>query len=234
MREGPERGSSAARPQAYLVDVYETVLTCDFTAHATELPALAGVSLEAYREAMGIMNDPLTDGRCSMAEAMAEILASDGRDPDPGFVAQLVRRDQELLIERARLFDDAVPFLEQVRSYGIAIALVSNCAENTGPLLDAIGLSALADAIVLSCDVGHAKPAVGIYRCALEQLGVDAEASVFVDDQAAYCAGAVASGMRAVQVVREHPRLPPELPGTMRVRSLSEIPELFEPSSASS
>ncbi len=216
--------SSAVATRAYLVDVYETVLTCDFGAHATELPALAGVSLEAYRAAMGKVNDPVTDGRLSMAEAMAEILASCGRNPDPGLVADLVRRDQELLIEHSRLHDDAVPFLEQARSRGISIALVSNCDENTRPLLDAVGLSTLVDAIVLSCEAGHAKPSAAIYHRALEQLCVKPDAAVFVDDQAAYCAGAVAVGMRAVQVTREHPHLGPAPEGTLCVNSLSEIP----------
>ena len=176
---------------------------------------------------MGTVNDPVTDGRLSMAEAMAEILVACGRNPDPALVADLVRRDQELLLEHSRLHDDAVPFLEEARSRGISIALVSNCAENTRPLLDAVGLSSLVDAIVLSCEAGHAKPTAAIYHRALEELGATADAAVFVDDQAAYCAGAVAVGMRAVQITRDHPLPDPTPEGTRCVTSLREIPLLF-------
>ena len=214
-------------PRAYLVDVYDTVLSCDFRAHAVELPALAGVSLEDYRAAMRPVDEPVTDGRLSMRDAMAAILTSCGRSPDPGLVDDLVRRDQELLIEHAHLHEDTVPFLEAVRSRGVPIALVSNCADNTRALLDAVGLVPLVDAVVLSCEVGHAKPSAAIYRTALEQLGVTADAAVFVDDQAAYCAGAVAVGMRAVQITRTTPHSGSAPPGTPCVQTLTEIPSLF-------
>jgi putative hydrolase of the HAD superfamily len=79
---------------------------------------------------------------------------------------------------------------------------VSNCAENTRPLLDRLGLSDLVDALVLSCEVGVAKPAPAIFRAALERLDVSAEDALFVDDQEHYCAGATAIGIRAVRIDR--------------------------------
>ena len=65
-----------------------------------------------------------------------------------------------------------------------------------------LGVDVLADALVLSCEVGAAKPAAEIFRCALDRLGVTAEAAVFVDDQPGYCAGSVAVGISTVQIVR--------------------------------
>src|SRR5271165_7018463 len=85
---------------------------------------------------------------------------------------------------------------------GIKIAVVSNCDENTRDLLVELGVAALADALVLSCEVGAAKPAQAIFHRALDQLGVAAEAAVFVDDQPRYCAGAAVLGMSAVQILR--------------------------------
>ena len=81
------------------------------------------------------------------------------------------------------------------RACGIRVALVSNCMENTRPLLSGLGVSALADAVVLSCETGCAKPDARIYRQALDQLGVRAGAAVLVDDQPAFCAGAAAVGI---------------------------------------
>ena len=143
-----------------------------------------------------------------------------------------MRQDQELLLANARLFDDTIPFLRRLRDRGIKIAIVSNCTENTRPLLVKHGVDVLADTLVLSCEVRSAKPAAGIFRCALDRLGVAAEAAVFVDDQAGYCAGSVAAGIRAVQIVRADlngqgvdGQVP--MPGTAVVRSLPEVEALF-------
>ena len=59
-----------------------------------------------------------------------------------------------------------------------------------------------------------------------------AEAAVFVDDQAGYCAGSVAAGIRAVQIVRpglngQGPDGQVAAPGTMVIRSLPEVEALF-------
>jgi len=159
-------------------------------------------------------------------------LQAAGREADPGLVAELVRQDQELLLAHARLYDDTIPFLRGLRDRGIKIAIVSNCTENTRPLLVKHGVDALADALVLSCEVRSAKPAAEIFRCALDRLGVAAGAAVFVDDQASYCAGSVAAGIRAVQIVRadlDGQSLDGQVPaaGTMVVRSLPEVEALF-------
>jgi putative hydrolase of the HAD superfamily len=69
--------------------------------------------------------------------------------------------------------------------------------------VDELGLEREADAIVLSFEVGVAKPDAGIYRAALDALGARPEEALFVDDQAAYCEGAEALGIRSFLIVRE-------------------------------
>jgi putative hydrolase of the HAD superfamily len=125
-----------------------------------------------------------------------------------------------------------IPFLRGLGDRGIKIAIVSNCTENTRPLLVKHGVDALADTLVLSCEVGSAKPAAEIFRYALDRLGVTAEAAVFVDDQPGYCAGSMAAGIRAVQIVRAglngqglDGQIP--APGAAVVRSLPELEALF-------
>ena len=96
-------------------------------------------------------------------------------------------------------------------------------------------MDALADTLVLSCEVGSAKPAAEIFRYALDRLGVTAEAAVFVDDQPGYCAGSMAAGIRAVQIVRaglngqglDGQGLRAAAPGATVVRSLPEVEALF-------
>lgn len=76
-------------------------------------------------------------------------------------------------------------------------ALVSNAWPAARSGIDARGLGRLMDAIVLSCEIGAAKPDTAIYRYALERIGVAASAALFVDDTAANVAAARALGMTA-------------------------------------
>lgn len=223
------------RLEACLVDAYDTIVTCDFTVIRNELSALAGLSPDTWEAEYARIGPLVSDGRLSKAEAFAQLLRAAGREARPGLVDELVRQDQDLLLAHARMYDDAIPFLRRLRDRGIKVAIVSNCAENTRPLLVKHGVDALADTLVLSCEVRSAKPAAAIFRCALDRLGVGAEAAVFVDDQPGYCAGSVAAGIRAVQIVRAEldgqglDGLGGQVPasGTLVVRSLPEVEALF-------
>ena len=150
-----------------------------------------------------------------------------GAQARPELVRALVELDRELLLRSARLYDDALPFMRALRSRGVKVAIVSNCSEYTRDLLESNGVADLADALVLSCEVGAEKPAAEIFSHALDQLGVPARRAVFVDDQPSYCAGAAALGIAAVQVVRGEldGKVPAE--GTAVVRSLSDVTAMF-------
>ena len=215
------------RLEACLVDAYDTIVTCDFSIIQNELSTLSGISPGTWQVEYARIGPLVSDGRLSKTEAFARLLRAVGQKARPGLVAELVRQDQELLLAHARLYDDAIPFLRGLRDRGIKIAIVSNCAENTRPLLIKHGVDALADALVLSCEVRSAKPAAEIFQCALDRLGVAAKAAVFVDDQPGYCAGSVAAGIRAVQIVRSELDGQVPAPGTTMVRSLPEVEALF-------
>jgi putative hydrolase of the HAD superfamily len=221
-----------SRLEACLVDAYDTIVTCDFSILRNELSALAGISPDVWQVEYARIGALVSDGRLSKTEAFERLLRAAGQEARPGLVAELVRQDTELLLAHARLFDDVIPFLRGLRERGIKVAIVSNCAENTRPLLVKHGIDALADALVLSCEVGSAKPAAKIFQCALDRLGVAAEAAVFVDDQPDYCAGSVTAGIRAVQILRSEldgQGLDGQIPaaGTTVVRSLPEVEALF-------
>ncbi len=213
-------------PQACLLDAFDTILDCDFTAFRSELPALAGIPAEAMITEFGRIMPALATGRLSMAEGFWQILPACGVEPKPHMVRALVGKSRELLLAAARLYDDVLPFLEKLRSRGIAIAIVSNCDENMREVLSELGVSAFADALALSCEVGVAKPKARIYRHALEALGVTAEAALFVDDNAAFCAAGAAVGLSAVQIVRGQTEVK-VVPGLTVVRSLPEVEAMF-------
>jgi putative hydrolase of the HAD superfamily len=216
-----------AEREACLVDVYDTLLSCDFVAHRTELPTLAGVTPEAWDAGYSQVGAALGTGQLTKAEGFERILQASGAEPRPDLVRALVELDRELLLGSARLYDDALPFLRALRSADIKIAIVSNCSEHTRDLLENNGVAELADALVLSYEVGAEKPAAEIFAYALDRLGVLAGRAVFVDDQPSYCAGAMALGITAVQIARGEldGKVPAE--GTTVVRSLSDVTPMF-------
>ena len=215
------------RLEACLVDAYDTIVTCDFSPLRRGVPALAGIPVETWEGEYGQLGPLLNDGRMSKAEAFGHMLATCGVQATDGLVAEMVRRDQELLLANARLFDDVLPFLHRLRDRGIKIAIVSNCTQHTRDLLESNGVADLADVLALSCEVGAFKPAAEIFSYALDQLGVTARGAVFVDDQPSYCAGAADLGITAVQIVRGEPDGKVPAAGTRLVRSLLEVQALF-------
>jgi len=104
--------------QACLLDAFDTILDCDFTAFRSDLPALAGIPAEAMITEFGRIMPALATGRFSMAEGFRQILPACGVEPRPGLVSALVSKGRELLLAAARLYDDVLPFLEKLRSRG--------------------------------------------------------------------------------------------------------------------
>jgi putative hydrolase of the HAD superfamily len=188
--------------RACLVDVYETLIAYDFETHSREMAALAGADLEAWQGAQIAILRDFDAGRLSMAAAVTSILTRCGIEPSAELVDRIARADAESLKAGCGPYPDAVPFLRGLRDRGLKIALVSNCGEDTRPLLARLNLLDLADEAILSCEIGHAKPEPEIYRRALADLGVEAAEAVMIDDQPSYCAGAEAVGVRAIQVAR--------------------------------
>ena len=199
------------------MDAFGTIVSTDFSGHRAELPVLAGIPAEAMYAEFARLAPTLTVGELSMAEAFEQILRACGVKPAPGLVRALTDRSRELVLAAGRLYDDALPFLRTLRSRGVKAAIVSNCDENTRPLLASLGVAALVDALVLSFEVGAAKPEAKIYRRALDRLGVAADDAVFIDDNADFCAAAAALGISAVQIVRSGSD------GQAGVRSLREV-----------
>ena len=128
------------RLEACLVDAYDTIVTCDFTPLRHGVPALAGIPVAAWEQEYTLVSPMLNDGRLSKAQAFRQIMASCGGQATDDLIAELVRRDQELLLANARLYDDVIPFLTRLSDRGIKIAIVSNCTENTRAMLVATGV----------------------------------------------------------------------------------------------
>ena len=202
---------------ACLIDVYETALSVDLDTHMVSLARRTGVSPDVFAEAVKPQANAVSSGQATIQSVLEEALRGWGRDPAEA--RALAEADREILRGLAEVPSDTVPFLEHLRERGVRTAFVSNCADNTRPLLEALRLRSMVDELVLSCEVRAAKPNPAIFQTALDRLGVIASETVFVDDQSDFCAAASALGMRAVMIDRSN--------GGGDIAALDELLTLF-------
>ena len=87
---------------------------------------------------------------------------------------------------------------EELRTIGVKTGILSNIfGIGVGPLRVG-GFYNGFDPVILSCEVGLAKPDPAIYRLALNRLGFEAHEVIFIDDQPGILAPAQAMGMHTV------------------------------------
>ena len=79
-------------------------------------------------------------------------------------------------------FAETRPVLEELRRRRLGVGLISNWDHTSRRILDRLELSRYLDPIVVSFDVGFAKPAAEIFRVAVERTGVPAEQCLYVGD----------------------------------------------------
>ena len=86
-----------------------------------------------------------------------------------------------------------------LRKRGYKVGLVSNCMEEVAQVWDSTPLAPLFEVVVLSCEVGLAKPNPRIYALATDRLGVEAQDCLYVGDGSdGELSGAERAGMTAV------------------------------------
>lgn len=106
--------------------------------------------------------------------------------------------------EMDRLFDDVHGFLADLRSHGMLIALVTNSSSRSQRArLASVGLDGAFDHLVISGELGIAKPDAAIFDEALARLEVSANDAWHVGDSLSTdIGGAAAAGIRAVWLNR--------------------------------
>lgn len=127
-----------------------------------------------------------------------------------------------------QLFDDARPCLEWLRDSGLRLAVITNAP---GPYqrkkIASVGLGGVFDALVISGELGIAKPDGRIFDAACSSLGLRPEEVVHVGDRLDVDAtAATRAGLHGVWLNRteKHAPLPP---GVSLITSLGELPELL-------
>jgi putative hydrolase of the HAD superfamily len=116
-----------------------------------------------------------------------------------GLGAQEIAELQRDLYWGEQLDEELVAFLHSLRPH-FKTAILSNCWSGARAVLEErYGLSTVVDALILSYEVGIAKPDVRIFALAAARLGVLPREAVFVDDVAPNVTAAQAAGMTSVR-----------------------------------
>lgn len=123
--------------------------------------------------------------------------------------------------ESWRIYEDVLPTLDRLAAQGLRLAVISNWDERLRDLLRRLDLDGRFETIVVSSEIGHAKPHPAIFAAATARLGLPADRILHVGDSAeADLRGAREAGFRALQILRAA-----DEPGPDHLRSLLELPE---------
>ena len=159
-------------------------------------------------------------------ERLVELIAWAGLPaPDRAGLLELEARRQDEMTRHYRLFDDVRPCLEALD--GFRVGVVSN---SDGPhqraKLASVGLADAFEVVVVSGDVGHAKPDPRIFVEACRRLDLPPSAVVYVGDRLDVDAqGAVAAGLHGVWLDRAGVGSAPG--GVRSITTLAALPELL-------
>jgi len=191
--------------RAALIDLYDTLAWTDWPTMRAELEERFGIGEVQLLRAFTTTREARSIGAYGSAEGdLAAVLEAAGVQAGADLVHELNEARARALAENGvHLWDDSIPTLRELRGRGIRTAVVSNCDHATRPIVDDLGLEREVDAIVLSFEVGAAKPDPEIYLAALDAVRARPAEAVFVDDQAWYCQGAEALGIRSFMIVRD-------------------------------
>jgi putative hydrolase of the HAD superfamily len=189
---------------AVLFDLYDTFVWSRWGELSRHVAERIQVDLATLHRAYDATRPSRSVGAFASAEGdMAAIVAAAGREPEPALVRELAEHERAFLLDGGiTLYEDSVAVAAELRTRGVRTSLVSNCSHSTIAVVEHLHLADVLDVIVLSVTARVAKPDAGIYRAALEGVGVSADRAVFVDDQVRYCDGAAALGIATRLIVR--------------------------------
>jgi epoxide hydrolase-like predicted phosphatase len=134
-----------------------------------------------------------TMGRASTADVWRHVAASFGLNDEQ---MQELERD---FWSGDRLDAELAQFMRGLRRRYKTGILSNAWPDARQALTQKYGLGDAVDVMILSAEVGCAKPDARIYRIALERLGVQSKEAVFVDDMLENIEAARALGMHGVQ-----------------------------------
>ncbi len=147
-----------------------------------------------------------------------------------GEVLDRERRRMAAMRRAWQLFDDAMPCLQWLRDSGLRLALITNApGYYQREKIASLGLAGLFDELVISGEVGAAKPDARIFRAACSALGLPPHEVAHVGDRFDLdAAGAARAGMHGVWLDRRGDGTghgEPAPGGVSVIAGLHELPE---------
>jgi putative hydrolase of the HAD superfamily len=175
--------------RAVLIDVGGVLVADDIAAAVATWSGRLGISRRSFLTAVYGGSD-------------REVLV--GRVSEPSWWSVVADRlrigpDQRAQLEHDLICDGSwdralIAHLRHIRGRA-ATAIVSNAWPHMRARLSAAGLADAVDEVILSCEVGCAKPDPRIYEVALQRLGADPRQALFIDDTEGHVAAARALGL---------------------------------------
>ena len=179
---------------AVLIDVGGVLLANDAEAFTTWSARLGIAPASLLTAIFGGCDDQVLVGVVSEPDWWDVVGARLGVGPD--LLAELRRA----LARAGHWDDDLLACLRLIRGR-VRTAIISNAWPHMRARLSEAGIAGLVDEVVLSCEVGWAKPDPRIYAEALRRVAVEPGAALFIDDTAGHVAAARSFGLVAHQHV---------------------------------
>jgi putative hydrolase of the HAD superfamily len=191
--------------RAVLLDLYDTLAWTEWPRLRALFSERTGVEPRRLMNAFATTRRRRSLGEFGSVEGdLRAVLEAADVKASEALVGELAGLEGEVLERGVHLWDDALPVIAELRALDVPVGVVSNCDHSTRPIVDRLGIAEAVDAILLSFEVGAAKPDPEIYLAALEAIGnPEPSATLFVDDQAGYCDTAAALGMRTLLMLRD-------------------------------
>ena len=166
------------------------------------------------------------DGAAVRHEAWRRTLSACGYD-DEALVRRATDMHSHHRLACIRAYPDALATLSSLGGY--SLALVTNGASDTQRTsLRLLGIEDDFDAVVISAEVGVAKPDPRIFEIALRELGIGAENACHIgDDPRTDIAGAHAAGLTAVWLNRSGNSSEDASDSDHEIPSLAALPGLL-------
>lgn len=195
-------------------------------------------TIENWIESYEKINKPLWE-QYSRGEIMVEKLRfdrffiplADGGVPTEEAKDRAQRYDKlylDLLAGERKTVDGAHDILVDFKNKGYKIGVLSNgFAEVQYRKIESAGLTSLIDVVVLSDDVGYAKPDPRIFRYAMEKVGeYDCNSHIMVgDNESTDIRGAIDSGWFAIYFSRDSGK---KSMSVMTIGKLDDLRQIFD------
>jgi 2-haloalkanoic acid dehalogenase type II len=185
---------------------------------------------EVTEEIAHFWEQPVQQGVLVGKERSRRILARLKLDSEEGLVDALTQAFYEAVLEHLQLFPDADEALRALRPRFVLGIITNGPADIQRAKVERLELSRRVDHVLISGELGVAKPDPKIFQRALELAGVGAKEFLFVGDSPETdIVGAKEAGVWAAWINRNNLPFPENLLADFTFYSLNELMDLVSP-----